>query len=306
MIVTITGENQYQAKQQLLELVEQFKDENSELGVNTFDGIETTKEQLSEAVMSVSLLSPVSLTVVYLASANKDLSTYIIENLETVPEDNTLVLYETDIDKRGTFYKTIKKQTDFHDHKKLDGFDLINWVVDYAQSQNGEIDRAAASFLADRVGQDQYRLSSEIDKLVNYSNKITKSDIEELVEPEPKETIFQLLDFATSGQSKKAVKTYRGLRSQRIEPHYVIAMIGWQLSNLLLVSASEQTNPNAIAKEVGLSPFVVKKAQSVLRRMSKADLRRILILTVDADMQIKSSAVDADGVVEQLILRVSD
>ncbi len=65
-----------------------------------------------------------------------------------------------------------------------------------------------AKYLVMRVGANQQTLSNELAKLLSYDKAITRQTIDLLTEQTPQSTIFELLDAAFAGNSKKAMELY--------------------------------------------------------------------------------------------------
>src|ERR1019366_2659691 len=98
---------------------------------------------------------------------------------------------EPKLDKRLSYYKTLKKQTDFREYTELDTNGLVRWSVEYAKGNGGSLNVSNAQFLVDRAGISQQLLQNEIDKLISYDSKVTKQTIELLTERLPQGTIFE-------------------------------------------------------------------------------------------------------------------
>ncbi len=302
-VVLITGENAYLRRQELGRRIADFKADHGDLSVQRMEAEDLTANQLAEATSGGSLFAPTVLTIVDGASGNKALHELIIERAKAKDPDSTLILHEPSIDKRQTFYKDLKKSAEVIEYKNLEPYQLSKWLVDEAKERGGELSQGDASYLIDRCGNDQWRLSNELDKLVAYEPKISRQAIDELVQLAPKDNIFQLLDQATQGNSKQAIATYRALRNARLETGYIMSMLAWQINNIAVVGSSKMSDPDQIARSAGISPYVAKKLTGVTRNLSKQRLRELVELTLNADLELKNGA-EPDDCLEQYLLRV--
>ena len=129
-----------------------------------------------------------------------------------------------------------------------------------------------------------------------------------LVEPSFEQTIFDLLDTLSSGNIKKAILLYQGLRSVNIEPIYVMSMIGWGLNNLLIIKAGAESgkNPNEIAKDFKISPYVVQKSLNQVRRLTLQQIKQAVRTAASMDEKLKTTSLDPNQGIEQLIYLVGD
>jgi DNA polymerase III delta subunit len=233
---------------------------------------------------------------------NKLLQDELLEGLGRIPEDAELVIYEPAIDRRTALFKELKQVSDFYDFSELDDRELAKWAVDTYDKLGGKLGLGEATHLVQRVASDQWALKNELEKLINTKQPITRDVIDEFVDESFTETIFQLLDATFAGQRDKAFRILEGLRANKVDGHYVLSMIIWQVHILLLVAYAGERSAEQIAKENKLSPFVVRKSQGLMRRISKMQLKKIVDTCADIDYESKtSSGVHIDSYIDHLI-----
>jgi DNA polymerase III delta subunit len=115
-----------------------------------------------------------------------------------------------------------------------------------------------------------------------------------------------MLDAAFSGDRQRTLELYREQRQQRVEPHYIIAMLTWQLTALAQavfadLSAGGRTEAALVA--AGMSPFTARKSLALAKHISGADVRRMVNNLATLDSQIKTS-VEPDAALELYLLRL--
>lgn len=300
MVKSVLGPNAYMAKQRLSELLEGV-DSNS---IERFDGVDLNIKELSGLLQAQSLFTNPTVVVSNI-SEQKSLHDDAMELIGSLSEDAELIIYEPAIDKRSKYYKFLLKNTQCDEYKKLDSNDLAQWVVSEAEKRGGKIDRSSAWYLVERLGDDQWLISNELDKLLLGDGQITKSMIDEMVEPTLNESVFKLLDAVTAGNRKLVLNQYDTLRAQKLEPQYIISMLVWQLHILAIVVFAGSKNPDVIAKEAKLSPFVAKKTAQVASKISKTQIKSMLESTAKVDADLKSKPIDADEALKQLLIKLS-
>jgi DNA polymerase III delta subunit len=225
--------------------------------------------------------------------------------LEGVPEMTDLVIVEPKLDKRLSYYKTLKAKTDFREFKELDARGLATWAMSYIKGQGGSLAANDAKLLIDRVGVNQQLLQNELNKLLAYNEHITKDAILALTESLPQSTVFELLDAAFSGNTQRALELYREQRALRVEPQLIVGMLAWQLHILAIVKASGARSSNEIAQSARLSPYVVQKSQGLVRRLSMPRLAQMIAELLHIDIALKKSSIDADEALQLYLLRLS-
>jgi DNA polymerase III delta subunit len=214
-------------------------------------------------------------------------------------------LYEPKIDKRGTYYKTLKKQTDFQDFTTPDANSLARSAVHYVAEQGGTISTGDAAFLLQRIGTSQQLMQSELDKLLNYDEHISRKTIELLVEPTPQSTLFELLDAAFNGNRQRAFSLYKEQRALKVEPQAIIALLAWQLHILAVAKAGGTRTADDIAKTAKLSSFVVRKSQTLVRRLSLEHIKKLVADLLQLDRELKRSSLDADEALQYYLLNLT-
>jgi DNA polymerase-3 subunit delta len=304
MIVTITGANDLLRKKELDGIVQSFLAEHGDMAIERFDGDETPSDRMAESVQSMPFLSVRKLVVLREPGKQKAFTESIAVILESTADSTDLVIYEPKLDKRGTYYKTLKKSTDYREMGDLDAPALARWAGEYVSSKGGKLSGNDAKLLIDRIGPNQQLLKSELDKLLAYDESITRETIELLVERLPQSTVFELMDAAFSGNTQKTFDLYREQRALKVEPQAILAMLAWQLHVLAVVKAGASHPPDQIAKEAKLNPFVVRKTQGIARRLSLEQIKALIRDLLEIDIALKRTSVDADEALQMFLLRL--
>ena len=305
MIVTLTGENDMLRQQELRRIVDGFVAEHGDMALEKLDGEEASFERMHEAVQSLPFLSPKKLVVLRRPSANKEFTENFEKLSADIAETNDVLLVEPKLDKRLSYYKMLKKQTEFKEFTVLDANGLVRFLNEYAKEQGGTLSAGDARLLIDRVGLNQLTLQHEVDKLLAYDPKVSRQTIELLTERTPQSSIFELLDAALGGHTKRALELYKEQRALKIEPQQIIAMLVWQLYILALVKTAKDRSADQIAKEAKLSPYTVRKTQNLAHNISLPELKKMVRELREFDVRLKSEGLLADEVVQYYLLNMS-
>jgi DNA polymerase-3 subunit delta len=305
MIVTLTGANDLLRKGELSTLVAAFEAEHGDMATERLDGEETTTDRMLESVQSMPFLSVRRLVVLREPGKQKAFAEAIADTIQGLPDTTDLIIYEPKLDKRGSYYKALKKLTDYREYNDLDAASLASWATAYAKEQGGSLSAADARLLVNRIGMNQQMLRSELEKLLAYNETITHDAIESLTDLLPQSTVFELLDAAFAGKAQRAFELYREQRALKVEPQAVIAMLAWQLHVLAVVKAGGERTVDQIAKEAKLNPFVVRKSQAITRRLTLEHIRQLIAELLALDMQLKRSSIDADEALQLYLLKLT-
>lgn len=305
MITTASGVNSFALQQELQRLVSSFVNEHGDMALEKLDGEEVELNRLSESLESIPFLSAKKMVVLRRPSANKLFVEKAEAMLTNVPETTDVIIVEPKLDKRSSYYKFLQKNTDYKEFNELDEFGLSKWLVEQAKASSGSLSQNDAKYLVERVGLNQQFLSNELEKLLSYDTSITRQTIDLLTEPTPQSTIFELLDAAFAGNTKKALHIYQEQRALKVEPIQIIAMLAWQLHVLAIVKTAGQRDANEIAQEAKLNPFVVRKTQNIARNISLSETKQLISNVLELDIRLKSESIDADDALKNLLIQIS-
>ncbi len=294
MTITLTGSNDFLLRSELRKLVADFVATHTDMAVERFDGGEATAARMRESMASLPFLTERKLVILVEPSKQKAFAEKAAEALQEAAETTDVIIVEPKLDKRQTYYKTLKKLTDYREFGDLDANGLARWAGEYAAGKSGKISPADARLLIDRVGPNQQLLSAELDKLLTYDPQITKTTIEALTESTPQSTVFELLEAAFSGNISRALELYKEQRALRVEPQAIIAMIAWQLHVLAVVKAGSAHPAEHIAREAKLNPYVVRKTQALARSRTPAQIKTMIQDLLKLDIKLKTQTIDAD------------
>ncbi len=302
MIVTLTGNNPFALKQKLDEISSKFIAKYSELALERIDAEEADAAAILDAVQSLPFLTKRKMVVVRSLSSNKSAVDQIEQIISSISGSTDLVLYEPLTDKRTIYFKTLKAKTQLEEYNKLDAPSLVKWLLGEAKKRGGKLVAGEATFLVDRVGTNQALLSNELDKLITYAPKITRANIELLIEPTPQSKIFDLLDAAFGGNKSRALQLYADQRAQKVEPQAILAMLTWQLQLLSLTKLADGRSVAEIAKDSGMSPYPIMKADKLAAKLTDAKLKNMVSEAFSIDWRSKTTALDLDEALKTYIV----
>lgn len=301
MVICLSGENDFGLRTELDGLVSRFTAEHGHMAVERLDGEEASFERLQESLQSVPFLTSRKLVVLRSPGSQKLFVERAEQLLQGLPETTDVILVEPKTDKRSSYYKFLKKATDFREFVGMDEDGLARWLAETAQVQGGSLGRPLARYLVERIGLDQRLLAGELEKLLLYDAHITKESIELLTEPAPQSTIFELLESAFAGDTSRALELYHDQREQRVDPAQIIAMLAWQLRVFALIKTAAQRSGDEIARQSKLSPFVIRKSQPVAARLALGRLRRLVSDLLVLDVRSKQANIDLDEALENFL-----
>lgn len=300
MIETLAGNNDFEVAQALKAKVAEFVSKHTDLALERLESEELDLQTILEAVQNPPFLSQRKLVVIYDLSKNKNAVEHIEQIISSTSENVDVIFYEPHLDKRTVYFKVLKDSTHFKEFGEKEPQSLAKWLVEEAKSQGSELAHSDANFLVERLGTDQALLFSELNKLITYNSKISRQNIELLVEPNPQSRVFDLLDATFRGKKTLALKLYDEQRAQKVEPQAILALIAWQLQLVALMNHAGKEYAK-VASDTGGSTYPLMKAATLAKEIDKQKLKRLVNEAYAIDVASKSEAIELDEAIKTYI-----
>lgn len=306
MVVTAVGENVFERAQFVAQLKADFITKHGSDGVEEYDGDKLELSSLGSLLGGVSLFASNRLVIVRNLSENNEVAEKLLDRLKAVSDEVTLLIVETKLDKRTALYKTLKKETDFHEFMQRSDAEVERWITEEVKRQGGDISTAEARMLREYCGNDQSRLFNEIAKLTGYDPHITRESIELLVDKNPNDTVFELLESAMGGRREAALKKLIALERAHEDPFQIASMLVWQAHILAIVLAADvaRVQETVVAKDHKLNPYVVKKSHALVSRVSPAGVKKIVARVAELDTRLKTGTYSPWRAIENTIVQL--
>jgi DNA polymerase III delta subunit len=186
--------------------------------------------------------------------------------------------------------------------------ELVAWVRSHAASLGTEIEPAAAKLLAERIGGaiwetdvergEQTRMAdAELRKLATFAGEraIVAADVEALTADTRPASVFAITNAIDRREAAAAAEALRRALEEGQPVLRIVASIESRLIDLItardLVDA--RTSPAEIAKRVGRgNARAAERVVEAARRYSAAELEAMLVGLFEADLAIKTNAMD--------------
>jgi len=300
MITLLIGENSFENERKLREIKSQF-DGVSEI----VDGAEIELKQLPDLLMGVTLFSSNRLVVIKRLSENKTLWNGFESWIPRVSDDIHLVIIEPKPDKRTKTFKELQKVANVYEAQAWTERDTLKaeqWVVKEAQMLGFSLDKKSAQILVARVGADQWQLYRALEKLA-VVDEVTPLVIEELIEANPLENVFNLFEAALRGDVRRVKQMIETLELTE-DAYRLFGLLSSQAFQLAALSVSEKPSAD-VAKELGAHPFALSKLAPHAKKLGKGGARRVIAIFAEADSGMKTSAGDPWLLLERALVKVA-
>lgn len=187
---------------------------------------------------------------------------------------------------------------------------MIGWIKQKAVDLGGSFSAGAQIKLADYVGNDTLRATSEIEKLltyVNFERPVDGVDVQELTTQEQEANIFHMVDAIGMQDAQKAM-SYLHILAESEELLPIFGMIIRQFRLMLQIREllALGKNEKEMAATLNLNAFVVEKMAAQARRFDLRSLERIYHQLLKIDLDSKSFGMDLGLALDVLIARLAN
>ncbi len=318
MIIFLYGQDTYRSCQKLKEIIEHYKEiHKSGLNLRFFDCGDLNFQDFKSETETLSIFREKKLVVLRDAFGDKNFQEeFLKQGKKFINSEDIILIYEKkEIDPKSSFFKFLKKNSKSQEFMLLESQKLKNWAEKEFREYQAEIDSRALDCLISFVGNNLWQMSNEIKKLADYRAArtrdggkekkddkvlldrkndpiINKEDIELLVRPKIEADIFKTIDAISLRNKKQAL----GLLHKHLEkgdaPLYLLAMINFQLRNLLTVKSGARLSAH---------PYVVKKTTQQAGNFSLDELEKIYQKIFQTDLNIKTGKMGAEAALDLFI-----
>jgi len=301
MITLLLGENSFEIARGLNYLEAEFN------GVaEKIDGETLELKQLPDLLMGVTLFAQKRLVIIKNLSENKIIWEKLPDWLDRINDDVHIILVESKPDRRSRTYKTLQKVATVRQFPAWTDRDTAvaeKWVAGEAERQKLALDKKSIHSLVERVGVDQWQLYYALQKLAALP-EVNPTIIENIVEANPRENVFNLLDAALRGDAVKVQAMLKVLEMSE-DPYRLFGLLSTQIFQLALLSTTDKPAGD-VAKDIGAHPFALSKLVPYVKKMGKSGVRDVVAVMAQADSSLKTSAADPWLLIERALIKIAN
>ncbi|MDB5165184.1 MAG: hypothetical protein JWM00_74 [Candidatus Saccharibacteria bacterium] len=300
MTILLIGENSFEIERELQRIAASFDGTPEKI-----DGSELELKQIPDLLMGSSLFADKRLVIIKNLSQSKAIWTDFADWLPRVSDDIQLVLVEPKPDKRLRTFKELQKIADVREFKpwgERDNRVAEEWAVREAKTMGLALSGILARKLVERTGVDQWRVFHGLEKLAVLES-VSADIIEEVVDANPTENIFQLFETALKGDVGKVHDMLQTLELTQ-EAYQLFALLSSQAFQLAALTVGDKPS-GEVAKDIGAHPFVLSKLSPIAKQLGRPGARKVIAAFAEADETMKTSAIDPWVAIERALLKIA-
>lgn len=304
------GEEAYLKKQYKDRFVKAMLPEGDTMNYAYYEGKSTNPKEVIDLAETMPFFAERRLIVLENTGFFKNAAPEFAEYLREMPNTTNMIFIESEIDKRGKMYKSVKDKGRIVELARQDEKTLVRWIMGMAKKENLMMSEAAVRYFLGKVGNDMENIQKELEKLFCYCmnhTEITVADIDEICTTQITNHIFDMVDAVANKEQKKALDFYYDLLALKEPPMRILYLLTRQFRILLEVKELDGLGfgQKELASRVGIMPFLVGKYRAQAKSFSAKELRRIVEAGVITEENVKTGRMGDVLSVELFLVQYS-
>ena len=304
------GEEAYLKKQYKDKLTKAMLPEGDTVNYAYYEGKGTNPAELIDLAETMPFFADRRLIVVENSGFFKNATPELADYIKNMPETACFIFVESEVDKRGKMYKSVKDKGRAVEMGRQDEKTLLYWLAGMVKKEGKQIKESTARYLVAKTGTDMENLEKEMEKLFSYTlgqTEITVQDVDEICTTQITNKIFDMVEAVATKQQKRALHYYYDLLALKEPPMRILYLLARQFKLLMEVKdlSGRGYEKSQIAKTAGLHPFVAGKYIKQCHSFSKEELRSIIEDAANMEEMVKTGRLNDRMSVELFIVKYS-
>jgi DNA polymerase-3 subunit delta len=317
------GPEDYLIEEEIQELLNRTLSQK-ERGFNfhLFNGEDHSNQEIIQTAQTLPMFSQYRFVLVREADhMDEEKVEALMEYIKKPSPSTCLVLHSQTIGPWKAYRKEIDKIGKVTEYTRLKGRALVPWIKNRMMEKGKTLSEEAADYLVEVVGDHLYDLDNALEKIflsVGEKRRIELSDAEEITTEVKISTVFDLTDAIGHQNLEKALGILeKAMESKAIvfrkeeegskfgDPiPFLLSMMAKQYWSMLVIKqmSSHRRDIGELAKELGTSPWNIKKMLDQGKNFSEASLQEGILKCHQTDLAIKRSRGPKDLLMEKLAI----
>lgn len=219
------------------------------------------------------------------------------------PEGVSLIVVHTGGGRAKTLPNELRKLGAVeHPAGKLRPGEHAQFVKREIANAGGEVTGSAASALVDAVGSNLRELAAAASQLTADSGgTVDDAAVARYYRGRAEVTGFEVADKAAAGELAAAHEALRWALVRGVAPVLIADALADSIHAIARVAPLGRIDPNRSAAELGMAPWKIRKAQSLVRGWRPSTLAKAMQVTAELNGQVKGGAADPQYALERAV-----
>ncbi len=309
-IYLLYGSEHYLRQQYKQKLKQALIPADDTINFSRFEGQHTDVSALIDLAETLPFFADYRLILIEDSGFFKNGCETLVNYLPHLPSSTVLVFSESEIDKRGRLYKSVKKSGRIVEFEQQNEQLLTRWILGRLKRENKKITQSVLQLFLSKTGMDMSNIDKELEKLLCYTlNKeiIEAADIEAICTEQVTNQIFEMVNAIGKRDQTRALSLYYDLLALKEAPMRILFLINRQFRILLDLKSMKKAGVDAktMAAKAGIPPFAVKRSLEQAARFPENELHQALKEGTELETDIKTGKITDQIAVELLLIKYS-
>lgn len=301
----VLGDDEFLAERATKEIIAQAGGDTP-AEVTTLRASEVTEGEIIQAT-SPSLFAEDRVVVVEHAelAGKEPIETLLAACVDPAP-GMTLIIQHTGGGRQKAQVPKFQKIAEVHQVGALKDRDRHTWLTNEFRRHGVRPTPDVVAALLESVGSDLRELASAVSQLVaDTEGEITVAAVREYYTGVAEVAGFDIADQAVLGRADRALASTRRALQLGTSPVAIASALAHKVGDIAKLYGV-RGSPEALAKTLGMHPFVAKKTMQVARQWSGAAVSEAVIIVAELDAEVKGQGGDEEFAVENAVRRIAE
>ncbi len=285
-----------------------------------FNGEEHDVKEIVQTAQTLPMFSPYRFILVRKAdSMSGEQAEGLRKYIQNPSPQTCLVLWGQTLGPWKKYQKEIEEVGRVIEYDRLKGKAIVAWLKNRMREKGKTISEEAAHYLIEVLGDHLYDLDQALEKVFLRTGEkqvVDLKDVEEMTVEVKVSTVFDLTDAIGNRDLNKALGILEKILETRTisfrkegeeskfgDPiPFLLSMMAKQYWNMLVMKRSHLKDFGGLSRELGISPWNIKKLVDQGRNFSEGSLHEGILRCHQTDLAIKRSRGPKDLLIEKLVI----
>jgi DNA polymerase III subunit delta len=241
----------------------------------------------------------------------KDSKTRLTSYLKNVNDSTVFVIirYGSISNLEVEPYTSLLKKDFLFEAKELKGDELISWILKFTARKGKNINPVSAGILVDMVGENRTLIEMQLQKIFAFlgdAKEITNEVIKTISSELKEYTIFDLQNAIGVRNKTKAFETAFNLLDKGKDALFIIAMLNRYFTAIAQIPELEKSGKSdfEISRAINVSSYYYKDYKQASRYFKDLKMIEIAHALLEADISLKSTAMEQKTLISVLITQI--
>ncbi len=304
MLILLYGEDTFRVREKLNQIVGQYSAiHTSGFNIQKIDCQKCDVDDLRGILQTNSLFKERKFLILKNVFLNGSLQKELLSQKALLKETNDALVFfeEGKIKASEPLFLFLKENAKTQEFAPLKPSQLMQWAEREFERFHTKADIRVVEMLVAAIGNDLWRFSQEIQKLVAFAHsrgaRVQENDVRYFLKQGLEADIFATIEDISRKNKKAALERIASHFEKGESAPYIFSMLLYQFRNLLILK-------NLQGKRSKLHPFVVKKSFPIAQKFSAQELKAIYKKLFEFDLATKQGRVAPEAALYSFVTQL--